>query len=294
MAMRLALLLFALAAAPAACAPGPPSTTPFTADGWRSSGEKVWIEVPGGRLKTRLYRSAKAGPDPVLVVFVHGDIPVPQSFGYVMAHAVAALGTEMAGAGVMRPAYRDPEGDASSGKLGYAIGDNYTPEVVDAIDTAARDLKAKVHARSVILVGHFGGGAIVADLMGRHPATADGAVLIACGCDPIEFQARWVAEHPIFPKHLKNPSLLPLALAPGVSAKAKVRLVIGSRDDVVRLEPSRTYAAALQKRGVDVKLTVVDGAGHNDVVRAQAVYDAIAELVRWKGGALAPRPGPPG
>jgi dienelactone hydrolase len=230
----------------------------------------VWIDTPRGRLKTRVYESAGLEAHPVLVVLVHGDIPDPRQGLYEFAQGIAHSSHNVVAAGVPRPGYQDAQADMSCGKMGYAIGDNYTAEVVDDIDTAILALQAQYHAGPVVLAGHCGGGAIAADLIGRHPGDVSAVLLLACGCDPREFMTRWTREHPLLPKNLPNPSLLPLDLAPQVSRSIHVRMIIGDQDDVTGLPASQAYAHALEAQGVDVKLTVVGGFGHNDILRAPA------------------------
>jgi pimeloyl-ACP methyl ester carboxylesterase len=143
----------------------------------------------------------------------------------------------------------------------------------------------------VVVVGHSGGGAITADLLGRHPQDLDAAVILSCGCDPHEFMTRWVREHPVFPKDLPNPSLLPIEMAAKASPRLHVRMVIGDKDDVVRLPDSEALLHALQKRGVDAKLTIAPGVGHNDVFGAPQTLDALTEALALEGATLHP-PGP--
>jgi predicted esterase len=283
--MRQLALIAGLALAAEGAAAQPPAPP---------AGKALWVDIPSGRLKTQVFQSTRLSDHPVLVVLVHGDIPDPGGQGlYGVAQAIAGMSDDVVAAGVLRPGYKDPQGDMSSGKMGYAIGDNYTPEVVDAVDAAVLKLKADYHARAVVIIGHSGGGAISADLIGRHPGDVDAAVLLSCGCNPTEFMERWVREHPVFPKNLPNSSLLPLDLAPKVSTKTHVRLVIGDKDDVVRLVDSQAYAQALQGRGIDATLTVAPGIGHNDIFRARQTLDAITEMLRLQGAAVRPPPGPP-
>ena len=177
----------------AACAP-------TTSD--NIGGETQWIDVAGGRLKTQVFARVSDGRRPILILILHGDIPnPPPDYQYVFAKVLvegipggtersaalrAALGARwerksIVAAGILRPGYADPSGDRSSGEMGKAVGDNYTAEVVDAVAAVARDLKAKYDAREVVLVGHSGGGAIAANVLGRHPEVASYALLVACG-----------------------------------------------------------------------------------------------------------------
>lgn len=268
----------------AAEAAAPPSAGPD----WSAGGQTEWIETPSGRVKTRIYPSTRLSARPVLVIYVHGDAPRAHVEQYFIAQIVARRSENVVAAGFLRPGYRDPTGESSAGRQGYAIGDNYTPEVVDALHTAIRRLAAKVHAASVILVGHSGGGAIVANLMGRHPGDAQAALLLACGCDPNEFMQRWARDHPDFPRVSPNPSLLPLGLAPRVSRKARVRLVIGSADTVAGAAPTRAYAQALRRRGVDVEEITLPGVDHDGILLSPDAYRPLAGLIRLAGGSFEP------
>jgi pimeloyl-ACP methyl ester carboxylesterase len=123
-------------------------------------------------------------------------------------------------------------------------------------------------------------------LIGRHPNEVDAALLLACACDPREFMERWTREHPQFPKNLPNPSLLPLDLAPHVSPRTRVRMVFGEQDDVVRLASSETYVNALKTRGLDARLTIAPGIGHNDILDATQTRVAMSELLSIAGAKL--------
>ena len=139
-------------------------------------GETHWVDVAAGQLKTQVFADKSVNSRPVLILILHGDIPEPRpSYQYFFAGAItqgfsvfqlrtfgegmpklyeslrAALGDDwdtksIVAAGVLRPGYADPSGDRSSGKMGMAIGDNYTLEVVDAVATVAQKLKALYNA----------------------------------------------------------------------------------------------------------------------------------------------------
>ena len=249
-------------------------------------GVTRWIDVAGGRLKTRVYRSADPGAAPILVIVLHGDLPEPApSYQYEFARTVADRTDGVVVAGVLRPGYRDPTGDQSSGDMGGAVADNYTPEVVDAVARAARDLATEHRASAIVMVGHSGGAAIAANLLGRHAAVAQGAVLVACGCDPTAWRAgRWAATgNRMFEGSTR--SLLPLTLAAHVPPATIVRMVVGDADDVAPPAVSQAYAAALRSHGVQVSLTIVPGLGHN-ILFAPAVFHALGDVVTQLGAVM--------
>jgi pimeloyl-ACP methyl ester carboxylesterase len=253
---------------------------------WTREGETAWIDTPTGRLKTHVYKSAHLDASPVLILVVHGDIPTPPpDYQYAFAEMTAEAADNVIAAGVLRPGYQDTQGDRSDGERGFGVGDNYTAEAVDELNAAALQLKRRYHARAVILVGHSGGGAIAADLLGRHPKTADGAVLVSCGCDPKGFMERWRANNPDAPPDIPYRSLSPLLLAARTPATARITLVVGSQDEVAGQERVRAYADALARHGVTAKLVIVPDAGHNILI-SRPVFREVGEMVNALGGSM--------
>src|SRR5882672_349974 len=139
-----------------ACALGPalanqPSAQqePSVASGQNDAspaGKPLWLEVNGRRVKTKVYSSIKLGRHPVLIVVLHGDSPShPPSYHYAFARSAAEKMDDVVTAALLRPGYTDDKGDHSDGERGLTTGDNYTPEVVDAIAGAIDQLKAQFH-----------------------------------------------------------------------------------------------------------------------------------------------------
>ena len=270
-------------------------------------GSTLWLDVAEGRLKTQVFARAGVSDRPVLIVILHGDIPDPRpDYQYLFAKAVTlgwpdlpersaalrvALGewndSDVVAAGLLRPGYADPAGDRSAGDMGGAIADNYTPAVVDAVASATRQLREKYRARQVVLVGHSGGGAIVANVLGRHPDLVDGALLVGCGCDPEAWRSRMRMRQPGPRWDEPNPSLLPLSTAGQVRSGTLVRLVVGAADDVAPPADSRQYAQALRQRGIDARLTIEPGLGHNMLV-TPAAFRELGALVRDLSLGVAP------
>ena len=242
-------------------------------------GKTQWIGVPQGRLKADVYSTTPLSARPVLVIVLHGDLfnPTP-SYQYAFAQALtqgfdapvmpdsvrARLDRhpdvdDVVAAGLLRPGYTDNAGDLSDGERGDARGDNFTAEVTDAVAAAIRTLKERYMARRVVMVGHSGGAAIAAIVLGRHPQVADAALLVACGCGATR-------------------SLQPLDFVSGVRRGITVRLLVGEQDEVTPAELSHRYAAVLQKRGLDAQVTVLPGLGHN-IMFTQPVFAEIASLL---------------
>jgi predicted esterase len=249
-------------------------------EGNSPAGETLWVMANGLRLKTRVYGSARAGEHPVLVIVLHGDSPFhPPSYQYIFARKAAEQIDNVIGAAVLRPGYSDDTGDTSDGTRGYTTGDNYTPEVVDAVASLARQLKARYAASHVIFVGHSGGAAIAADVMGLLPGVADGALLVSCPCNVPAFR-RHMSEKQMDPLWLAPvSSLSPLDLVGHLSPAIHVRMVVGAKDSVATPELTEEYADALRARHIDVTVTELPGMEH-DILLEPPVYEQLRLLVK--------------
>jgi pimeloyl-ACP methyl ester carboxylesterase len=248
------------------------------------AGETLWIMANGWRLKAQVYRSVRSSGPPVLAVVLHGDLlgvrAVPQTtYHYDFASDAAVKIDSLVVAALLRPGYRDHTGERSDGEVGQATGDNYTPEVVDAIAEAIDQLKAKFHPARTVLAGHSGGAAITGNLVGRWPATVDGAFMLSCPCDLAAWRRHMQQMQnnaPIWSAPIRG--LSPLELADKVQPSVPVRMLVGSADDVPPPDLSRRYAQALRSSGRDVTIEVLPDLGH-EILDKPATLDAFANFV---------------
>ena len=261
-------------------------------------GQPLWIELPAGRLKAEAFSSTQLSEHPLLLIVLHGDLfdPTP-SYQYAFAQLVtqganapalpentrASIANwrpiqDVVAVGILRPGYTDNRGDRSDGDMGNASLDNFTPEVVDAIGGAVNQLKERFGARYVVLVGHSGGAAIAANILGRHPESANAALLVACACDPDAARARTrqTRGSPIWQGPTR--SLQPLTLVPNVRGDAIIRVIVGEEDDMGLREDSLRYSHALRERGVNAQITIAPSLGHNILLTAP-VLAGVAELL---------------
>ncbi len=238
---------FAVAASLAAAMPArascPPQSTPET---------HVW----GGNhcLAANSFGVAQAGPSPVLVVVVHGDISDGGRATYHAAFARAVARPGVVAVALMRPGYADADGRTSDGQT-LGRRDNYTPAVVAAVGGAIRTLKRHYRARRVVYVGHSGGAAIGGVLIGSQPGLIDAALLISCPCD---IQA-WLRTRRRPPW---KRSLSPSDFVKHVPASTIVLAITGSADPNTGPELARRYAESLAARGVVARFEAIEGAGH--------------------------------
>lgn len=247
------------------------------------SGKTVWADVSDGRLKAQVFETEEIGLTPILLIVLHGDLLGPQSFDpyhYQFAREVAARTSNVVAAGLLRPGYSDAFGDRSDGEPFLATGDNYTATAVDAVADATEYLRSEYRARAVLVVGHSGGAAITALMLGRRPEVADAAVLAACPCDLPAWREHMMAElpNPIWRQPIDG--LSPLDFAAGVRPSTIVELFVGRNDRVVLPEYTEAYADALRRQDVDVRSTVLPDLEHEILLQPAVIERAVGSIAR--------------
>ena len=271
-----AIVLAALLLSMAPCVAAPSGDPP--------AAQTLWLAVNGAKLKTSIYESARLSSHPVLVVVLHGDLlgvwnVPPTTYHYVFADEATRKIEDVVVAAVLRPGYRDHSGERSDGNMGLATGDNYTPEVVDAVAGVIEQLKAQFHPSYTVLAGHSGGAAITGDLLGRRPAAVDGALLVSCPCDLAAWRKHMMKLQPNNPDWSEPiHALSPQELVPEVSATVHVSVLVGAEDDVAPPSMSSSYAEGLKKHVDDVTLTVAPELGH-ELLLEPITYESLANLV---------------
>ena len=234
-----------------------------------------------------------AGPHPVAVLLHGGCWRAEYDLQYV-SHMGAALAR--AGVAVWTPEYRRV-GDAGGGWPGTFQD---AASAVAWLDQLAQDYPLDLER--VVLVGHSAGAHLALWLAGRHNLPAghplhaadplrlrgvvslagiadlrryaaggrgcNAAVPLLMGGSPAEQPERYAAASPV--------ELLPLGVP--------VRLVHGALDPIVKLEQPSAFAAGAGAHGEDVRIELLEGAGHFDLVAPfapawPAVQDAVLELL---------------
>ena len=208
------------------------------------------------------------GPtDPtVLVVWLHGDVssggPANYHFRLAQKTAERLSASNVMSVALVRPGYPDGEGATSTvSLLNSGRSDHYTQENIAEVGAVIEKLRAKYRPKSVIIVGHSGGAATAAVLLGMKPQLAEAAVLVACPCELVSWRRRqarreWTRS--------ENPT--------------RIIALTGSRDDNTPPDLAKTYVELLRSRGIDTTFQAIDGATHNSAVESAEVYDAIARL----------------
>ncbi len=134
-----------------------------------------------------------------------------------------------------------------------------------------------------MLVGHSGGAASAAVVLGMAPGLADGAVLVACPCDLGAWRASrgggaW--------SRSENPSAWIGKIAP----PTRVIALTGERDDNTRPQLAEAYVKALTARDVQARFAAIPYADHNSAFRAPEVMSAVRELLASPDAAPAAKP----
>jgi predicted esterase len=255
-----------------------PSSAQGVGAGADSVWQTEWLPVSSGHLKARIYRSFDVTPTPLLVIVLHGDAPFNNpGYQYDFAKAAANVG-DVVIAAILRPGYIDAAGDTSSGVRGLTTGDNYTRDRIDAIVAAIQRLRSEYHARAIVLVGHSGGAAISADILGLHPDLAKAALLVSCPCDVPAWRAHMKELHPAPVWDVPVENVSPQDLTTKLSGSVHVQMVVGAQDSVAPPPLTTHYADALRRRGIDVGVTLLPGLGH-EIFLEPAVQGVLADLL---------------
>jgi len=228
------------------------------------------------------------GPDNAenLLVWLHGDVSSGGPANYHFPIAEKATGTLAAhnvhSVALVRPGYPDGSGDSSSvDPLHAGRSDHYTRENVAEVAAAVRRLKERYQAKRVTVIGHSGGAATAAILVGLEPDLVDSAVLVACPCDLVAWRASRKGKE-------WNRSENPIGWTDKVAPATRVIALTGSRDDNTGPDLAKRYVDALRARNINARFVEIAGATHNDAFRAGEVTAAIAELLQAPTATNAP------
>ena len=177
---------------------------------------------------------------------------------------------------LVRPGYRSPAGDSS----GYANprDDDYTAHNVARVAGALAALRAELQPRRVVLVGHSGGAAIAALVLGQHPGAADAALLLGCPCDVPPWRMHRSAQR----NQGYRPwpaSLNPLEAVAGIPAGTPVLAATGSRDDNTLPDFARRWSLAAAGHGARARFEEPAGHDHFDILRWPDLPARVESLI---------------
>ena len=244
------------------------------------SGEQSWVQGGPFRLRTWTFVNEEKRESPILLVVIHGDAPFNKpEYHYIFAAKAAAANPNVVAVGLLRPGYTDPDGNTSDGERGEAAGDSFHVTNTDAIADAIGALERRWNARKVVVAAHSGGGALAANILGRHPALIDQALLVSSVYD-VEKWRRYMFEQtgePIFEGKIET--LSPIDLISGVSDQVQATLLVGSQDEIVPPRFSEQYESAAHEHGKNMRLVRLEGGGH-EIFLDPAVFEELGPMLR--------------
>ncbi|MBZ1349699.1 lysophospholipase [Alcaligenaceae bacterium LF4-65] len=212
---------------------------------------------------------------PILVVLLHGD----SGGGLAQRHldrwtktANILSGQNQTLVFLVRPGYRSPVGDSS----GWANqhDDDYTAGNVERVATALQNLRVRYNASKVIVVGHSGGAAITALLLGRFPSSLDGAILLGCPCDVPPWRQHRGAQ-----RGRQTPwpnSLNPMDAVANIPTDKVVLAVTGSLDDNTLPLFAQAWINAVSARGVNARFILAPDLDHTNIL----LWPGLSEQLR--------------
>lgn len=216
-----------------------------------------------------------ATPPRALVVMIHGDGTGSLEQRHVdawMQVGRALAAEDRVVALMIRPGYRSPAGVSS----GWANprDDDYTAANMERVAGALAALRQAHRPRHVVLVGHSGGAATAALVLGRHPGAADAALLLGCPCDVPPWRQHRDAQRGQTVRPWHN-SLNPLDFVASIPRATPVIAATGTRDDNTLPLFARRWVERASASGVDARFEDVNDQGHAGILR----WDGIARRV---------------
>ncbi|PWR18033.1 alpha/beta hydrolase family protein [Zavarzinia compransoris] len=215
-----------------------------------------WLMVGGNCLGIETFGADNLGPRPQLVVLLHGDSSQggPVDYFYPIAREISEE-TDVVTVALLRPGYADGHGKVSDGR-NWGRVDGYTAENVDLVAAALKQLRQRYKARRLIVLGHSGGAATTAILIGKHPGLVDVALLVSCPCDIVKWNQ--MIRRPAWTR-----SLLPMAFLDRVDRDTDVVAMTGTGDGWTAPATVTGYVDRLKARGVDARFIPVPVAAHD-------------------------------
>ena len=137
---------------------------------WNTKGECLHedfvnrVSAAGRCLVLDTYQSPRAEKAPLLVVFVHGDHPSnrgDRNLERLLLAIRSVSERNIVVVALTRPGYQNGR-ESSTGRHYYNEGDVYRPYIVESVAKAVMKLADHYKASKVAVIGHSGGGTILA------------------------------------------------------------------------------------------------------------------------------------
>ena len=152
----------------------------------------------------------------------------------------------------------------------------YRPYIVESVAKAVIKLADHYKASKVAVIGHSGGGAILAGGLGEIPEFAPNlAVFVASNLNV----PKWI-RHRGFRNGPSKKSLSPHQLTAKVSPEVEVVAITGSADSNAIPELAREYVQLMKNDGKKPRFVEIPGASHNGVMQDERLWKMISDMLK--------------
>ena len=240
-----------------------------------------YISTQNGYLYVKTFKSDSIGLNSNLLIVIHGDAPFnPPSYQYKLSKKISEQVNNTVIVSILRPGYKDNEGNKSDGKRGLTTGDNYTEEVINSLTSVIKELKNRFKPSRTLIVGHSGGAAISANIVSLTPNLADKAILVSCPCDVEAFRKSMALKQPFYGAWRDSvKSISPINIINKICVKTDITLIHGQQDDIVPFEIAETYYKQLKSNNIKAEIIKVEGAGHEILLSDPVITIIKSKLI---------------
>ncbi|MEP6739655.1 MAG: alpha/beta fold hydrolase [Caldimonas sp.] len=236
--------------------------------------EDFELKVSGASQCLLMRRFGPTEPQ-TMIVWLHGDVssggPADYHFAAAKKAAQEFAADKVLSVALVRPGYSDGSGESSSVAFTQSgRSDHYTKDNIGEVGAAIERLRNRFKPSRVIVVGHSGGAATTAVLLGMKPGLIDAAVLVSCPCELVAWRSgrrEW------------SRSENPIKWADRVDPAVHVIALTGEKDDNTLPDLARGYVQALQARHVDAVFRALPDETHNGAFRSPAVLESVRSLL---------------
>lgn len=223
-------------------------------------------------LVMKKFGSGTRGP---MLIWLHGDL---SSGGHANYHFLLAQNfkdknpdLDVLSIALVRPGYSDGQGRSSTVHwLNSGRRDHYTKVNISEVAAAIVRLKEHYKPSTTVLIGHSGGAATGALILGMFPGLISRALLAGCPCDLVAWR---VGATPW--SNSENPS----KWAQHVSSSTVVHAVTGERDANTFPALAKEYVEKLKKADIKADFFLIENAGHNSVFSENIIFPALKNLL---------------
>jgi pimeloyl-ACP methyl ester carboxylesterase len=242
-----------------------------------------YIKTQNGCLFVKVFKSDSITLKPNLLIVIHGDAPFnPPTYQYKLSQNISDQVKNTIIVSVLRPGYKDNDGNKSDGKKGLTTGDNYTLEVISSLTEVIEELKIRFKPSKTIIVGHSGGAAISADIVSLTPNLINKTILVSCPCDVDAFR-KSMAEKQSYYKAWRDStkSISPTNIIKNVNQNNDIILLHGQNDDIVPFEIAENYFKKLKNSKIKVQLIPIANSGH-EIFLTETVLTVLKSILNAK------------